>query len=864
MRIQQKLKLNNLTIAVAWLVLLICVGVSHAETVYVNAGYEGDEDGSEAKPFNTFKEGVNAAKSGDTVQVAAGTYEVINIEISNMDELNLQGAGADTTIIHLTEGQYILSLSNVKKGKIDGFTLKGTDGHGTGIQLTSSSLTITNNRFEDGSTGISCWRGASTISNNEFTNSGGIELKTTDNATINSNTISGGGISLNASAKATITNNEIHGYHYQGIYCAAGSEAAISHNKITGDGEGGIYFEKASIVVEANTITHNKYHGVYGKASDVVISGNTIEENGAAGITLETSTATISGNEIKTNDYGIEIDNSPNSIIKNNDILDNYAEGIKCGRADVTIEDNTISGNMGKGILCYSSSDVEITNNQITSNTQSGVSIESQSKATITGNKISENSDKGIYISTPGVVDINDNEIQGNMESGIYQDGADSAATIQNNKILENRGDGIANYHGEAKIRCNLIIKNWGPGVGTGWDDTANPNVGTEFDPGNNTIYDNRDYQLKNHSPNDISAVGNYWGEGTEQTGPKMEKEIYSEGGSVFVEPWLNELPPECEYQPPPPSDDKYRSSILLPRGVSIISLPLRPETKYTAKTLADELGATIVIKSEYGGFIAYVPDVELGVDFTLEEGKGYIINLLTQKNFTLTGTPWGAKLAPTDAVVGNIWAFVVVGDVTPNYLSGEQLSLSQGGVYRHPRQMLVNVTNLRTGMTSLASPVDGEGRFTAVFVDMNRNSVVKKDDELEIVVTDGRRKFVKRCHITTAHIEKAYIEVAIPPQPVQSKLLQNFPNPFNPETWLPYQLVNDVPMVIICIYNTKGQLIRMLNIGTKSAGFYFSTDKAAHWDGRDNFGDKVASGAYFYTLQAGKFKATRRMVIVK
>jgi len=223
MRIQQKLKLNNLTIAVAWLVLLICVGVSHAETVYVNAGYEGDEDGSEAKPFNTFKEGVNAAKSGDTVQVAAGTYEVINIEISNMDELNLQGAGADTTIIHLTEGQYILSLSNVKKGKIDGFTLKGTDGHGTGIQLTSSSLTITNNRFEDGSTGISCWRGASTISNNEFTNSGGIELKTTDNATINSNTISGGGISLNASAKATITNNEIHGYHYQGIYCAAGS-----------------------------------------------------------------------------------------------------------------------------------------------------------------------------------------------------------------------------------------------------------------------------------------------------------------------------------------------------------------------------------------------------------------------------------------------------------------------------------------------------------------------------------------------------------------------------------------------------------------------------------------------------------------
>lgn len=849
MRIQPRNRLGSLVLVMFCIMLLIGVNIANAATIYVDAGNEGEKDGSAAKPFNTIEEGINVAQSGDTIQVAAGTYEVMNIEVDNMDELNLQGAGADTTIIHLTEGQYILSLSNVKSGKIDGFTLKGTDGYGTGIQLTSSSLTITNNRFEDGSTGISCWRGTPTVSNNEFTSSGGIDLKTTDNATISDNTISGGGISLEASAKATITNNKIHGYHYQGIYCGAGSEATITHNEVTGDGEKGILIEKASIVAEENTITRNKYYGIYGTFSDnVVISGNTIAENGSTGIKLELSTATISGNHIKTNGGGIQIDNTLSSTIKDNDILDNYGGGISCSRVDViTIENNTISGNGEKGISCIFS-DAKITNNRITSNTHAGIGIAEQSEAEITGNQISENSNAGIYVATPNAVNIIDNEIRGNMESGIYQDGTDSAATIQNNKILENRGDGISHADGTAKIRCNLITGNWLAGVSTGWNAIGKPDVGTESAPGNNTIYDNRGYQLKNNTLNDISAIGNYWGEGTVQDGPKVEKEIHNDqDGKVLVEPWLKETPTECPY-PIEVVGDKYRSSILLPKGVSIISLPLRPANEYTAKTLADELDATIVIKSEDGGFIVYVPDVELGVDFTLEEGKGYIINLLSQKSFSLTGTPWGQPLAPSDAIAENTWAFVVVGDVALDHFRGEK--------------PLVHVTNLRTHANSLA-PVDREGRFAAVFVDMNRNSVAKSGDELEITVTDGRRKIVKRRRITAAHIEKAYAEIAFPPQPEQNKMLQNYPNPFNPETWLPYQLVNDAP-VVISIYNTKGQLIRILNIGYKSTGFYLTRDKAAYWDGRDNFGDKVASGIYFYTLEADKFKATRRMVILK
>ncbi|MBM3242539.1 T9SS type A sorting domain-containing protein [Candidatus Poribacteria bacterium] len=98
---------------------------------------------------------------------------------------------------------------------------------------------------------------------------------------------------------------------------------------------------------------------------------------------------------------------------------------------------------------------------------------------------------------------------------------------------------------------------------------------------------------------------------------------------------------------------------------------------------------------------------------------------------------------------------------------------------------------------------------------------------------------------------------------PVKSELVQNYPNPFNPETWIPYNLAKEAD-VVINIYNVSGQLIRTLDLAHKDAGFYLSKDKAAYWDGRDNSGEKVASGIYFYTLKAGDFSATRRMVIMK
>ena len=98
---------------------------------------------------------------------------------------------------------------------------------------------------------------------------------------------------------------------------------------------------------------------------------------------------------------------------------------------------------------------------------------------------------------------------------------------------------------------------------------------------------------------------------------------------------------------------------------------------------------------------------------------------------------------------------------------------------------------------------------------------------------------------------------------PKETALLHNYPNPFNPETWIPYDLAKDAE-VTLHIYAVNGTLVRTLALGHQAVGRYQSRSRAAYWDGRNAFGEKVASGLYFYTLTAGGFSATRKMLILK
>ena len=98
---------------------------------------------------------------------------------------------------------------------------------------------------------------------------------------------------------------------------------------------------------------------------------------------------------------------------------------------------------------------------------------------------------------------------------------------------------------------------------------------------------------------------------------------------------------------------------------------------------------------------------------------------------------------------------------------------------------------------------------------------------------------------------------------PKRTALLANYPNPFNPETWIPYQLAATAD-VTLTIWTAEGQQVREYAIGHKTAGIYQSRSRAAYWDGNNDLGEPVASGLYFYTLKAGDFTATRKMLIRK
>ena len=97
----------------------------------------------------------------------------------------------------------------------------------------------------------------------------------------------------------------------------------------------------------------------------------------------------------------------------------------------------------------------------------------------------------------------------------------------------------------------------------------------------------------------------------------------------------------------------------------------------------------------------------------------------------------------------------------------------------------------------------------------------------------------------------------------VETVLLANYPNPSNPETWIPYQL-SESSDVSVSIYSVNGHLVRRLDLGHQVAGVYQSRSRAAYWDGRNAFGEPVASGLYFYTFTAADFTATRKMLIRK
>ena len=365
---------------------------------------------------------------------------------------------------------------------------------------------------------------------------------------------------------------------------------------------------------------------------------------------------------------------------------------------------------------------------------------------------------------------------------------------------------------------------------------------------------------------------------------------------------------------------------VSLGAGLNMISIPLMPADPYTAKSLAEMLGATVVIQLDAAtqSFTGYTVADE-GDGFGIDGGKGYIVNTPAGGMVKFTGDAWDnqpepaaeeeapaeevaeepaaeeeapaeevaeepaaeeeapaeevaeepaaeeeapaeevaeepaaaeeeAPAAPALATYKSAWAFIVTSDIQ---------GMDTGTAYT------LVAENLRTGTIATENVTNAARRSSAVWADLNRKSVVEAGDRLKVALYDDRGSIVSgpfQRTVTTMDIRNAFLSLQLnvgDVQPQDTLLAQNFPNPFNPETWIPYQL-SKATEVKIDIYDISGHLVRSLDLGWKPLGSYMTPSGAAYWDGKNAVGERVASGIYFYTLQTSDFAATRRMVILK
>ena len=298
-----------------------------------------------------------------------------------------------------------------------------------------------------------------------------------------------------------------------------------------------------------------------------------------------------------------------------------------------------------------------------------------------------------------------------------------------------------------------------------------------------------------------------------------------------------------------------------LAKGLTMISLPLMPSHPYTARTFAEMLGATVVIRldTERKEFVGFTAD-QSGDGYPIEGGQGYVVNVPAGGTVTFEGTAWNNTIentaaAPSATLPPSVgWAFV---------LSGPLRETVAGASYT------VVAKNQRTGEVATRQVTSDASDFNVVWADLSRARVIEAGDTLEVILMDEWDNIVSgpfRQRVAIEDLRKAYLSLSLTVgdvHPAETLLGQNFPNPFNPETWIPYQLEKSAA-VVLHIYDTPGRVVRTIDLGFKQQGFYMTRSTAAYWDGRNEKGEPVSSGVYFYSLQTPDFSATRKMLILK
>lgn len=284
----------------------------------------------------------------------------------------------------------------------------------------------------------------------------------------------------------------------------------------------------------------------------------------------------------------------------------------------------------------------------------------------------------------------------------------------------------------------------------------------------------------------------------------------------------------------------------------------------YNCLTAKERAAALVSIDGNYDSAWTYIASEEdwkrhipVGPEFlndldTMFTGDGYWIDALITCSWDVNAAPPAASPAafaknhaPAEKpeIPYTIWGSIEVNGIRMTAENDSTVSIKTDGIVRNSYRL--GSIKQYGNHYALDIPVSGDVTQADIYVQIDSAEI----KAATVPIDRPGRTF--------------QVDLNVKATPKANLLHQNYPNPFNPDTWIPYQLQEDAN-VVIRIYSVTGQLIRTLDIGHKSAGFYTGKEKSAPWDGKDENGEFASSGIYFIQLKADNFSATRKMTMIR
>lgn len=732
------------------------------------------------------------------------------------------------------------------------------------------------------------------------------------------------GISLNNSSNNILTGNTTTN-NYKGIVLSPSNGNTLTDNISSNNRNYGIHLNSSSHnTLTSNTATSNNGHGIYlYDSSDNILESNISNNNlsNCSGISLQESSGnTLIGNTADLNSgYGIFLVNSSS----NNTLTDNSASSNKYGIVinhycdDNIMTGNTSALNSGYGIRLYDSSDNQVYNNNF---------INNSTQAYVDGGggnifNLSAENDGGNYWSDWTGPDINRDGFvddprvffggqddapwvrQDAWEVDVTPEGADVVVRLEDTTTLERPVTLVFDQVTEAGI-SNLTTSGQGNPLPSGFRLGTPPiyyeiSTTAEFS-GSITIF--IDYSGIVFG-NEANLRLMHWEDGTwVNVTSSLDEANDIICGTVTT---LSQFAIFEEYHPPiveqitaPVVPVEVGITISASAGFTDLGVSDTHTALYnwgdgtTSPGVVIETGVSWYVNGNHAYTAAGVYTITLTVTDSIsssgESVSDYVVIYDPSAGFVTGGgwidSPSGAyAAAPTLAGKANFGfvckykkgANIPIGQTEFNFRVADMNFHSdsyQWLVVAGPRaQYKGDGTINGSGNYGFMLTAIDENLTPSTDVDLFRIKIWDKDDG-DLVVYDnqtgaaddaGPTTEVKGGNIVIYKEEPTAAPASDEPISSETLLAQNYPNPFNPDTWIPYRLREDAN-VVISIYSATGQLVRRLDLGHRNAGSYTSMEKAVHWDGRNDHGEMVSSGLYFYTIQAGEFMDIKKMTIAK